>query len=97
MVLNKTNSGSISKIHGTDYETWPGKLVQLYTTTTEAGGEEYDVIRIRPAASPAQKGGEPKPASKPKLASEPFGEPELDAIWPHEDGDPGPQHPGDRM
>jgi hypothetical protein len=50
-IMNRTNANAIGKIHGMNTNTWVGKAVQLYATVTEAGGEQYDVIRVRPAAS----------------------------------------------
>jgi hypothetical protein len=54
-ILNRTNANAIAKIYGGNTSTWIGKPVQLYPTVTEAGGEQYDVIRFRapPGAAPA--------------------------------------------
>lgn len=47
LVLNKTNTKSIMKMHGNETDTWTGKKVTLYPTTTKFGKEMHTCIRIR--------------------------------------------------
>lgn len=48
MILNKTNCKSISKIHKSpDTDTWVGKKIQIYATTTKFGRDIVDCLRIR--------------------------------------------------
>lgn len=48
LVLNATNSATISLIYSTPYmEEWIGKQVQLYKTTIRAFGEDKECVRIR--------------------------------------------------
>lgn len=48
MVCNKTNAKAIAAMYGKDVSQWLGKRVTLYATTTSAGGETVDCIRVRP-------------------------------------------------
>jgi hypothetical protein len=48
MILNRTNSKMIQKIHGTPYiEKWSGLRITLYATTTKMAGEMVECLRIR--------------------------------------------------
>ncbi len=48
MVLNSTNSATISAIYNTPYmEQWVGKKIQLYKDKIRAFGEDRECIRIR--------------------------------------------------
>lgn len=47
-VCNKTNGKIIASMYGNKTEDWAGKRVTLYATTTSAGGETVDCIRVRP-------------------------------------------------
>lgn len=50
--VNKTNAQAIAQITGSpDTDRWTGRQVQLYTTTTDFGGQTYDVIRIKAPTS----------------------------------------------
>lgn len=55
LALNKTNGRTVAKLYGTDTAAWVGKLITLFPTTTEFGGETVDCIRIRPTV-PQRKG-----------------------------------------
>jgi hypothetical protein len=47
-VCNKTNGKAIAGMYGNKTEDWVGKKITLYPTTTSAGGETVDCIRVRP-------------------------------------------------
>lgn len=48
MILNKTNCKTISKIYkNPDTDSWAGKKIQLYATTTSFAGDVVDCLRIR--------------------------------------------------
>lgn len=48
LILNRTNSKTITKIYETPYvEEWAGKLITLYPTTTKVAGEVVECLRIR--------------------------------------------------
>lgn len=54
--LNITNARVIAALYGGfDSETWLGKRITLYPTTTTFGSQQMDCIRIRPKV-PAGKG-----------------------------------------
>lgn len=48
LALNKSNGKTIARLYSVDTSEWAGKLVEIYPTTTEFGGETVDCIRIRP-------------------------------------------------
>jgi hypothetical protein len=52
MVLNKTNTKTLIKLHGAFIEDWPGKRIAIYAGRTNAFGEEVDCLRIRPTVPP---------------------------------------------
>jgi hypothetical protein len=60
LACNKTNGKIIAAMYGTDVAGWKGRLVTLYPTTTQFGGETVECVRIRPTVP--QKGAK---ASKP--------------------------------
>jgi hypothetical protein len=47
LVLNPTNAESIAEMYGTKAESWIGKQITLYPTTTKFGREMVDCIRVR--------------------------------------------------
>jgi hypothetical protein len=47
-VLNPTNRNVIRQLYGNAPREWVGKLITLYPTTTDVGGETKDCIRVRP-------------------------------------------------
>lgn len=48
MIVNRTNSKTISKLYKTPYiEQWSGKKIILYARQITAFGEEVDALRIR--------------------------------------------------
>ena len=50
LILNRTNSKTITKIYNSPYiEDWAGKKITLYATTTRVAGETVECLRIRPA------------------------------------------------
>lgn len=54
-VCNKTNGRAIAGMYGTKTEAWVGKRITLYATTTSAGGETVDCIRVRPTPPEAPR------------------------------------------
>jgi hypothetical protein len=56
LVLNKTNVKAIAKAYGGNFAGWIGKLIVLYVTTTDFGGDTFDVIRVRPPGGGAGSG-----------------------------------------
>ena len=50
LVLNKINASVISDQLGPETDTWTGKTIVLFPTTTEFAGRVVDCIRVRPAA-----------------------------------------------
>lgn len=56
LILNKTNSLSIEKLYSPYIETWAGKLITLYASTTNMGKEKnVPCLRIRPQVMTAKK------------------------------------------
>jgi len=48
LILNRTNSKTITKLYGTPYiEDWVGKYITIYPTTTKVAGETVECLRIR--------------------------------------------------
>lgn len=55
LVLNKTNAQLIGEQHGPDVGDWKGKVINIYPTTTDFGGERVECIRVEqfiPQADP---------------------------------------------
>lgn len=50
LALNSTNANTIAAIYGHYVESWIGKPITLYPTTTEMAGQTVECIRIRPVA-----------------------------------------------
>lgn len=48
LALNRTNGKTVAALYGTDVESWAGKWITLYATTTTMAGEVVDCIRVRP-------------------------------------------------
>lgn len=49
MILNATNSKTITKIYGTPFiENWIGRKIQVFSTTVKVAGEPTEALRIRP-------------------------------------------------
>lgn len=64
LVLNKTNAGSIGKLHGGDIRYWPGKKIVIYPTETDFSGQRVACIRIKKAPDDnAGQGPAPPPAN----------------------------------
>ena len=55
MVCAKTNAKTIAAMFGNDTKNWIGKRIQLYSTTTQVGGQEKDCIRVRPTIPEERK------------------------------------------
>lgn len=71
LALNKTNAKTIAAMYGNDTETWVGKRITLYPTTTTFGSETVEAIRVRPRI--------PEPKAKPEgIESQPV-DPEVRA------------------
>jgi hypothetical protein len=48
MVMGATCLKTIAGLYGDDYDSWIGKAITIYPTTTEASGETVGTIRVRP-------------------------------------------------
>jgi hypothetical protein len=55
-VLNKTNAEAVALHYGDNTESWEGKPVILYPTTTMFGGKSVPCIRMRVPSAPALPG-----------------------------------------
>jgi hypothetical protein len=58
LVLNSTNYDRIAQATGeSDYDKWPGRVVELFATETSFGGKTVPCVGVRehrkPAAAPA--------------------------------------------
>ena len=56
MVLNRTNSDTIANAYGDETDTWHGKPIVLFESTTSFGGRTVPCLRVRiprPVAKPA--------------------------------------------
>lgn len=68
MVLNKTNSKSISTLAGTaETDEWAGLRIRLYSAQVEFQGEMVNAIRVK-AAPPNGNGATPPPPPTPPPA-----------------------------
>ena len=58
-VANKTNSKTIAALYGNYVESWVGKRITLYVSTTRnpEGGDDVQCIRIRPQVPAAKSEG----------------------------------------
>jgi hypothetical protein len=68
LVLNKTNVGTIAKLHGDDTDDWIGKQVTLFATEVQFQSEMVEAIRVRskPPRRPGAKVERPAaPAATP--------------------------------
>lgn len=70
LVCNRTNTRNLIAILGKgDTDNWKGKQVQLYATLQEFGGEEYNVVRVRPVQPAGRRstgnGGKPVASNHP--------------------------------
>jgi hypothetical protein len=54
LACNITNGRTIASMYGTDIESWIGKRITIYPTTTQFGAKTVECIRVRPSVS---KGG----------------------------------------
>jgi hypothetical protein len=76
--LNKTNAGTVGKLHGRETDNWIGKRITLYATEVEAFGEQTLGIRIR--LRPPPEGAKPPANSNgtheaaPTLPPDPMGD-----------------------
>ena len=50
--LNVTNAKTIAGLLGDNTDSWIGKQIKLYPTTTEFGGDQVDCIRVVQEAPP---------------------------------------------
>lgn len=55
LVLNKTNANRIAFMHGKDYDTWGGKVIEAYQDMVEMQGRTVEAVRVRPPSKPAQQ------------------------------------------
>ncbi len=62
LVLNVTNTKTISKLYGDDSEEWAGKEIVAYPTETDYEGERVECIRVKaPKAAKAADKHKPGP------------------------------------
>jgi hypothetical protein len=57
LILNATNSKSISRLYGPFIEDWRGQDITLHASTTKMGGEIVECLRIRPSVAKRKKPG----------------------------------------
>jgi len=94
LVLNRTNNRTIRGAYGDDVAGWIGKLIVLFRTKTEFGGELVGALRVRipppkqaktSVAPPAQETANAAAATNPAPAAspEPEADPNLDNEIPY--------------
>jgi hypothetical protein len=94
LVLNRTNNRTIRGAYGDNTDGWIGKLIVLFRTKADFGGELVDALRVRipppkqakaSQAPPSQEAAKPAAATKPAPAAspEPEADPELDDVIPY--------------
>src|SRR5262249_43777790 len=95
LALNKTNNRTIRGAYGDDMEGWAGKLIVVYPTQVDFGGQMVGALRVRiplpkqaktsVVASPASEAAKPAAATKPAPAAspEPEPDPDLDDVIPY--------------
>ena len=94
LVLNRTNNRTIRGAYGDDVAGWIGKLIVLFRTKTEFGGELVGALRVcipppkqakTSVAPPAQETANAAAATNPAPAAspEPEADPDLDNEIPY--------------
>jgi hypothetical protein len=94
LVLNRTNNRAIRGAYGDDVAGWTGKLIVLFRTHADFGGQVVDALRVRipppkqakaSQASSSQEAAKPAAATKPAPAAspEPEADPDLDNEIPY--------------
>ena len=88
LALNKTNNRTIRGAYGDDMERWAGKLIVVFPTQADFGGQMVGALRVRipppkqakmsVATPPAQEAAKPAAATKPAPAAPPEPEAALD-------------------
>ena len=85
LVLNKTNSNTISASYGYETDDWAGKPIQLFEQLVDFQGRQTPAIRVRvPRSVPAQQRAQPPARPVAPAASVPQ----------HANGHAAPPHPG---
>jgi hypothetical protein len=69
-VINKTNAGTIAKIHGDDTDDWEGKKITLFVTEVEYQGKVMPGIRVRLRKPKDAPKGKPADDQPPKQFAE---------------------------
>jgi hypothetical protein len=64
MVLNKTNSDAISKLHTPETDNWTGKKITIFATEVDFAGKQTLALRVR---MKAPKAATPQPAKPQKF------------------------------
>lgn len=76
LVCNVTNAESIAVLYGSKAETWIGKRVTFYPTTTPVGRRMEPCIRVREVEPPPKgkkvEAQEPPPQEQPQQSGEEF-------------------------
>lgn len=67
MVLNRTNADIISGMYGSEVDSWVGKQITLYPTTTRFGKKTVPCIRVREVKSSLGTPGPAAPAMTPDM------------------------------
>lgn len=65
LVLNRTNAKTVAALYGKNTDTWAGKRITLFATTTSFGGETVECIRVRPKAPTAATKADLAPSREP--------------------------------
>ncbi len=60
LILNKTNEAMLEQLYGSQAEAWIGKAITAYHVVVEAGGEQYDAIRLREVQGEVPEPSEPE-------------------------------------
>ena len=74
MVLNKTNSGVIEAVYGTETDEWVGKRVEIYAGETTFAGDMVPCLRLRipkDSVGGNSAGARPAPTRMPVRQPEP--------------------------
>ena len=62
LVLNATNANTLAEAYGDDSDTWPGKVIVLFTEWTEYGGKRMKGLRVDAGAAADEPPAPPKTA-----------------------------------
>jgi hypothetical protein len=80
LACNKTNGKIIAALYGSDVAKWKGRLITLYPTTTQFGGETVECVRVRNFVP--QKGAKADKTPEPESSSDDDDVPDLSVDEP---------------